>query len=46
MVIKVTGDELSKFNEGDTTVAFKDGSGFLAEMSVYHELHCIVSNSA
>jgi hypothetical protein len=42
MTVKVTGEELSRFNENDTTLAFKDGSGFLAEMAVYHELHCVV----
>ena len=43
MTIKVTADELAQFSEGDTTLAFKDGSGYIAEMAAYHELHCIVS---
>lgn len=42
MIIKVSQDELERFSEGDTTISFKDGSGFLAEMGVFHELHCIV----
>jgi hypothetical protein len=41
MTIKVTADELAQFSEGDTTLAFKDGSGYIAEMAAYHELHCI-----
>ncbi|KAI1324529.1 hypothetical protein F5Y16DRAFT_402384 [Xylariaceae sp. FL0255] len=41
LVIKVSGDELNHFSEGDTSIAFKDGSGFLAEMGAYHELHCV-----
>lgn len=43
ITIKVSGDELARFSGGDTTIAFKDGSGYIAEMGVYHELHCIVS---
>ncbi|KAK3688837.1 hypothetical protein B0T22DRAFT_162549 [Podospora appendiculata] len=41
ITIKVSGDELARFSEGDSSIAFKDGSGYLAEMGVYHELHCI-----
>ncbi|KAH8201065.1 hypothetical protein TruAng_004761 [Truncatella angustata] len=41
LTIKVHGDELERFSEGDTTLAFKDGSGYIAEMGVYHELHCV-----
>lgn len=26
----------------ESSIAFKDGSGFLAETAVFHELHCIV----
>lgn len=43
ITIKVSGGELARFSEGDTTIAFKDGTGYIAEMGVYHELHCIVS---
>ncbi|KAI1409257.1 hypothetical protein F5Y13DRAFT_182154 [Hypoxylon sp. FL1857] len=41
ITIKVSGDELVQFSEGDSTIAFKDGSGYIAEMGVYHELHCV-----
>ena len=27
---------------GETSVAFRDGSGFIGELAVYHELHCVV----
>ena len=43
MTLKVSKEELDQFSEGDSTVKFKDGSGYLAEMTVYHELHCVVS---
>lgn len=29
----------------ETSIALLDGSGFLAETAVYHELHCIVRSS-
>ncbi|KAI1465031.1 uncharacterized protein F4812DRAFT_439306 [Daldinia caldariorum] len=41
ITIKVSDSELARFSEGDSTIAFKDGSGYIAEMAVYHELHCI-----
>ncbi|KAK0621567.1 hypothetical protein B0T17DRAFT_534429 [Bombardia bombarda] len=41
MTIKVSGEELARFSEGDKTIAFKDGSGYIAEMAMYHELHCV-----
>ncbi|KAK8119644.1 uncharacterized protein PG998_004270 [Apiospora kogelbergensis] len=40
-IIALSADELSRFNEGDSTIAFKDGSGYIAEMGMYHELHCV-----
>ncbi|CAI6312384.1 unnamed protein product [Periconia digitata] len=40
MTIKVTAEELEKFSEGDTSIALRDGSGYIAEMAAYHELHC------
>jgi hypothetical protein len=43
MTLKVSEGELASFSEGDSTVKFKDGSGYLAEMAMYHELHCVVS---
>jgi hypothetical protein len=42
MTIKVSADELSQFSESDSSIALKDGSGYIAEMAVYHELHCNV----
>ncbi|KAF2260274.1 hypothetical protein CC78DRAFT_501936 [Lojkania enalia] len=41
ITIKVTADELFQFAEGDSSIALKDGSGYIAEMGVYHELHCV-----
>ena len=40
MTIKIFPEELSRLD--DDSIAFKDGTGFIAEMAVYHELHCIV----
>ncbi|KAI0415965.1 hypothetical protein F5X98DRAFT_206520 [Xylaria grammica] len=40
ITIKVSRSELQRFSEGDSTIAFKDGSGYIAELGVYHELHC------
>ncbi|GAW16194.1 hypothetical protein ANO14919_056170 [Xylariales sp. No.14919] len=40
ITIKVSHSELQRFSEGDSTIAFKDGSGYIAELGVYHELHC------
>lgn len=45
IAIKVSDAELALFSEGDTSIAFQDGSGYLAEMGMYHELHCIVSSN-
>ncbi|KAJ5639011.1 uncharacterized protein N7484_006873 [Penicillium longicatenatum] len=39
MTIKISGEELSHLP--DPSIAFKDGSGYIAELAVYHELHCI-----
>ncbi|BCS02759.1 oxidase ustYa family protein [Aspergillus luchuensis] len=39
MTIKISKEELS--NLPDSSIAFKDGSGYIAELAVYHELHCI-----
>lgn len=40
ITIKILPDELAMLNE--TSIALKDGSGYIAETAVYHELHCIV----
>ncbi|KAI2768967.1 hypothetical protein F4815DRAFT_489823 [Daldinia loculata] len=39
MAIKISAHELAQL--GEKSIAFKDGSGYLAEMAVFHELHCI-----
>ncbi|KJK63524.1 protein of unknown function DUF3328 [Aspergillus parasiticus SU-1] len=39
MTIKITPEELSHLP--DPSIAFKDGTGYIAELAVYHELHCI-----
>ncbi|KAL9121090.1 MAG: hypothetical protein Q9187_002351, partial [Circinaria calcarea] len=41
MTIKLSPEEYAQANLGDDTLALKDGSGYIAEMAVYHELHCI-----
>ncbi len=43
MVIKVSADELSHLP--DSSIALKDGSGYIAELTAYHELHGIVGDS-
>lgn len=40
MTINITSEELA--NLPDPSIAFKDGTGYIAELAVYHELHCIV----
>ncbi|KAB8263844.1 hypothetical protein BDV32DRAFT_146148 [Aspergillus pseudonomiae] len=39
MTIKISSEELSHLP--DPSIAFKDGSGYIAELAVYHEIHCI-----
>ncbi|KAE8418449.1 hypothetical protein BDV36DRAFT_295093 [Aspergillus pseudocaelatus] len=39
MTINITSEELS--NLPDPSIAFNDGTGYIAELAVYHELHCI-----
>ena len=38
--IKVQKDDLTSM--GDLSVAFADGSGYLATVDVFHQLHCLV----
>ena len=40
MTTKISRNELEK--TGKSSIALADGSGFIAELAVYHELHCIV----
>ncbi|KAL4865662.1 hypothetical protein BDV12DRAFT_174323 [Aspergillus spectabilis] len=39
MTIKITASELSHLP--DPSIPFADGSGYIAELAAYHELHCI-----
>ncbi|PHH90570.1 hypothetical protein CDD83_3257 [Cordyceps sp. RAO-2017] len=39
ITVKISAAELAA--HGGDSIAFRDGSGFLAEPAVYHELHCI-----
>ncbi|KAL4943309.1 hypothetical protein BDV06DRAFT_211162 [Aspergillus oleicola] len=39
MTIKITPEELSHLP--DPSIPFADGSGYIAELAVYHELHCV-----
>jgi hypothetical protein len=41
IAIKISKDELHQL--GEDSIEFADGSGYVAELAVYHELHCIVS---
>ena len=43
MTIRISREELEKI--GESSVGLADGSGFIAEMTAYHELHCVVSKS-
>lgn len=40
MALKISKEELNRL--GETSISFRDGSGYLAEMAVFHELHCVV----
>ncbi|KAJ5245945.1 hypothetical protein N7468_000928 [Penicillium chermesinum] len=39
MTIKISQEELSHLS--DESIAFQDGSGYIAELAVYHEIHCV-----
>ena len=39
--IKITPEEVAQ-TDHHTSVALADGSGYVAELSVYHWLHCLV----
>lgn len=39
--LKIYPNEMDKL--GLKSLEFKDGSGYVGGLSVYHELHCIVS---
>ncbi|KAK8137989.1 hypothetical protein PG984_001369 [Apiospora sp. TS-2023a] len=43
MAIKITAPELEQL--GESSIAMKDGSGYIAELAVFHELHCIVNTT-
>ena len=43
-IIRLTPEELSKTAPYES-LALADGSGFIAELGVYHHLHCIVSTN-
>ena len=38
--IKITKQELDRV--GQPSIALRDGSGYIAELGVFHELHCLV----
>ncbi|KAL4768173.1 hypothetical protein BDW60DRAFT_132426 [Aspergillus nidulans var. acristatus] len=39
MTTKISAEELAHLP--DTSIPFADGSGYIAELAVYHELHCV-----
>lgn len=42
MTIKISNEEMALLDDKHS-MKFADGSGYIAEPTVYHELHCIVS---
>ena len=42
--IKISSEELAR-TDHKTSVALADGSGYVAELGVYHWLHCLVSST-
>lgn len=43
MTIWITREELERI--GEKSLELADHSGFIAEMAVFHELHCVVRPS-
>jgi hypothetical protein len=43
MNMRVDADWLEPYNA--TSIKLKDGSGYVAQLGMYHELHCVVSSS-
>jgi uncharacterized protein (UPF0216 family) len=43
-IIRLSEEEMLKMNK--TSLALKDGSGYIVELAAYHELHCVVSRFA
>jgi len=41
MTVRITPEEYERADLGADTLAMRDGSGYVGEMAVYHELHCI-----
>lgn len=44
ITISISDAELAA--QGGDSIALRDGSGYIAEPAVYHEMHCIVSLTA
>ena len=42
MAIKISAEELENVYPG-MSLPLADGSGYVAELGVYHQLHCVVS---
>lgn len=41
-MVRVSGDELKDMKK--TSIALKDGSGYIGYLETYHMLHCIVGD--
>ena len=44
-VVSFSHEEVSILGKENETVRFTDGSGYLGQLAVYHNLHCIVRES-
>lgn len=44
-VVKFSEEEMKTLGRVDEGVRFTDGSGYMGELAVYHNLHCVVSLS-
>lgn len=44
MNIRMSYDDLKAFGRQENAVALADGSGYVGTLSVYHEMHCVVSS--
>ena len=42
-MVKISEDEMRRMNK--TSIAFRDGSGYLGYLEAHHMLHCVVRDS-
>ena len=46
MNVRMSYNDLKAFDRQENAVALADGSGYVGTLSVYHEIHCVVSSSS